>query len=156
LAALLMRLHYEFDRERFMNPGDDPEVGYAAFLRAQLDEPDAVILVAERHGVLLGYVYAAIEPPSWKDLRERAGYVHDLIVHPEERRGGVATALLEAALQWLRGHDTPRVVLSTSPHNEAAQALFARLGFRRTMIEMTRELRDGGSDRKPRRDSLAR
>jgi RimJ/RimL family protein N-acetyltransferase len=32
------------------------------------------------------------------------------------------------------------VVLSTAVRNEAAQRLFARAGFRPTMIEMTREL----------------
>ena len=34
----------------------------------------------------------------------------------------------------------PRVVLLTAERNEAAQRLFARAGFRRTMIEMTREM----------------
>jgi hypothetical protein len=34
------------------------------------------------------------------------------------------------------------VVLSTAEQNEAAQRLFASTGFRRTMIEMTRELDD--------------
>ena len=33
----------------------------------------------------------------------------------------------------------PRVVLSTAEGNKAAQRLFARAGFRRTMIEMTRD-----------------
>ena len=33
----------------------------------------------------------------------------------------------------------PRVVLWTAEKNPAAQALFEQLGFRRTMIEMTRE-----------------
>jgi RimJ/RimL family protein N-acetyltransferase len=34
----------------------------------------------------------------------------------------------------------PRVILWTAEKNDAAQQLFARAGFRRTMIEMTREL----------------
>jgi ribosomal protein S18 acetylase RimI-like enzyme len=34
----------------------------------------------------------------------------------------------------------PRVVLLTAEGNEAAQGLFVSRGFRRTMIEMTREL----------------
>jgi hypothetical protein len=33
----------------------------------------------------------------------------------------------------------PRVMLWTAEKNDYAQRLFARLGFRRTMIEMTRE-----------------
>jgi len=39
----------------------------------------------------------------------------------------------------------PRVVLSTAAQKEAAQRHFARMGFRRTMIEMTRELEDPAS-----------
>jgi RimJ/RimL family protein N-acetyltransferase len=34
----------------------------------------------------------------------------------------------------------PRAVLFTADRNRAAQAMFDRAGFRRTMIEMTREL----------------
>jgi ribosomal protein S18 acetylase RimI-like enzyme len=47
---------------------------------------------------------------------------------------------MEAAIEWLRDRGAPRVVLGTAQRNEAAQRLFERLGFRRTMIEMTREI----------------
>jgi ribosomal protein S18 acetylase RimI-like enzyme len=33
----------------------------------------------------------------------------------------------------------PRVLLHTAVQNEQAQALFSKLGFRSTMLEMTRE-----------------
>jgi RimJ/RimL family protein N-acetyltransferase len=52
----------------------------------------------------------------------------------------VATALMDAAMAWLKKQGAPRVVLATAEQNEGAQRLFARLGFRRTMVEMTREL----------------
>jgi ribosomal protein S18 acetylase RimI-like enzyme len=90
--------------------------------------------------VILGYVYAAIEPMSWKELRDRCGFVHDVIVDSTHRRHGVASALLNAAFDWLKSEGMPRVVLGTASANEAAQRLFDQLGFRRTMIEMTREL----------------
>jgi ribosomal protein S18 acetylase RimI-like enzyme len=48
--------------------------------------------------------------------------------------------LLDRTLEALEAKAAPRVVLSTAERNEAAQRLFARAGFRRTMIEMTREL----------------
>ena len=140
LGALLMRTHYEFDRQRFMSPGDDPENGYARFLGTQLRDPDVVVLVAEREGGVVGYVYAALEPQSWKELRDAAGFIHDIVVTESGRRAGIATALLEAAMAWLRERGAPRVVLGTAERNEAAQRLFAKLGFRRTMIEMTKEL----------------
>jgi ribosomal protein S18 acetylase RimI-like enzyme len=140
LGAALMRQHYEFDRQRFIAPPAHPEDGYAWFLGTQLDAEDAVILVAHENDVILGYVYAAIEPMSWKELRDRCGYIHDVIVDSSHRRHGVASALMNAAFGWLKSQGAPRVVLGTASANEAAQRLFDQLGFRRTMIEMTREL----------------
>jgi ribosomal protein S18 acetylase RimI-like enzyme len=140
LGALLMCMHHDFDAQRFMAPGPSPERGYAWFLGTQLAREDAAILVAEGDGAILGYVYAAVEPQSWQDLRDEAGYIHDVVVDPDRRRQGVATALMEAALEWLRGRGVPRVVLGTASRNTSAQRLFARLGFRPTMIELTREL----------------
>ena len=140
LGALLLRAHYQFDPLRFMAPGSDPEEGYAWFLGTQLREDDVVVFVAERQASIVGYVYAGLEPQSWKELREACGFIHDVVVDESGRRSGVATALLDAAIKWLRDRGAPRVVLWTAQPNAGAQHLFERLGFRRTMVEMTREL----------------
>jgi GNAT superfamily N-acetyltransferase len=139
LGALLVRQHHGFDRDRFMAPGLGLEAGYAAFLGAELEDPDVVVFVAEVAGATVGYVYAGLEPQSWKELREPAGFIHDLVVADGFRGRGVATALLEAAAAWLQDHGAPRILLWSAEMNAAAQRLFARLGFRRTMVEMTRE-----------------
>jgi ribosomal protein S18 acetylase RimI-like enzyme len=135
-----MRSHHAYDPLRFMAPGKHPEQGYARFLGSQLDQRDAALFVAERGGAVVGYVYAGIEPLSWRELRDECGYVHDLVVDAAHRREGVGTALLEAALAWMKERGLPRVVLASASPNDTAQRLFERLGFRRTMVEMTREL----------------
>lgn len=140
LGALLLRAHYAFDPQRFMAPSADPESGYARFLGTQLRDPDAAVFVADRAGEVVGYVYVGLEPQSWKELREAAGFIHDVAVLEHGRRTGVARALVAAAIEWLRARGAPRVVLWTAEQNEAAQDLFAKAGFRRTMVEMTREL----------------
>jgi ribosomal protein S18 acetylase RimI-like enzyme len=140
LGAHLMRVHYEFDRKRFVDPGANPEAGYARFLGTQIGADDATVLVADRGGAVVGYVYAAIEPFSWKDLRDAAGYVHDIVVDTAERRSGVARTLMEAAIAWVREQGVKSVMLGTAASNEGAQRLFEGLGFRRTMIEMTRDV----------------
>jgi ribosomal protein S18 acetylase RimI-like enzyme len=137
---MLMRTHYEFDRQRFLAPREGTESGYAAFLGSRLDSPDDCVFVAEQDGVVVGYVFAALEPLSWKELRGPAGFIHDVAVEEDARRRGVATQLLQAAIGWLREHGAPRVILWSAAPNEAAQALFRRLGFRETMVEMTKEL----------------
>lgn len=140
LGASLMRLHYAFDQQRFIAPRGNPEEGYGWFLGSQLHDAEAVVLVAERTGAVVGYVYAALEPHSWKELREAAGFIHDIVVDEGHRGAGIASALIEGACEWLKAHGAPRVLLGTAERNHAAQRLFERAGFRRTMIEMTREL----------------
>jgi len=140
LGALLLRTHYEFDRGRFMAPGADTAGGYAWFLGTQLHRDDVVVFVAEREGHVLGYVYAGLEPQSWKELREPAGFIHDVVVDQHGRRMGVATALISHAVDWLRAQGAPRVMLWTAEQPLGFDILLGRLGFRRTMIEMTREI----------------
>ncbi|OFW13754.1 MAG: hypothetical protein A3F70_13210 [Acidobacteria bacterium RIFCSPLOWO2_12_FULL_67_14] len=140
LGAHLMRVHYGYDPARFLPPGGNPEAGYGRFLQSQLRDDDTIVLVAEKGGSVVGYVCAGLEPLSWKELRGACGFIHDVVVDEPGRRLGIATALIEAAADWLRGRGAPRVVLWTAERNEGAQRLFDRLGFRRTMIEMTREL----------------
>src|SRR5262245_10088401 len=121
LGALLLETHYRFDKKRFMAPHRNSAEGYEWFLRSQLKESDAVVFVAERNGAIVGYVYAGLEPMSWKELRDMAGFIHDVIVHDSSRRLGVANLLVEAAIEWLRAHGAPRVMLWTAEQNPAAQ-----------------------------------
>ena len=140
LGALLVRLHHDFDPKRFIPATPRTAESYGSFLGTQLRESSVVVLVAERNGALLGYTYASVEGFDYMTLRGPAGVLNDIVVDPDHRGEGVGRALLEATMEALRALGAPRVVLSTAEQNEAAQQLFARAGFRRTMIEMTREL----------------
>jgi len=144
LGAMLMRTHYAFDSLRFLPPGETAESGYAWFLGSVMDSPDGAVFVAEDGDAIAGYVYAAMEPLSWKELRGPAGFIHDIAVREEARRSGIAAQLLRTAIDWLREHGAPHVVLWTATPNEAAQGLFRRFGFRDTMVEMTLELGKDG------------
>lgn len=142
-GGALMRQHHAFDPQRFVR-SENPEAGYGRFLVSQLAEPECVVLVAERAGEVVGYAYAGLEPMSWKDLRAACGYLHDVFVDPAARGSGAGGRLVRAAIEWLEARGAPRVVLMSAARNEVAQRLFERLGFRRTMVEMTREA-GGGS-----------
>jgi ribosomal protein S18 acetylase RimI-like enzyme len=137
-GGALMRQHHEFDPQRFIR-SDNPEAGYGHFLVSQLGEPECVVLVAERAGEVVGYAYAGLEPMNWKDLRAACGYLHDVFVNPNARGAGIGERLVRAAIEWLESQGAPRVVLMSAARNKGAQRLFERLGFRRTMVEMTRE-----------------
>jgi ribosomal protein S18 acetylase RimI-like enzyme len=145
LGALLVKEHYDFDPQRFLAARPGTPEGYASFIRTQIEDSDKAVLIADDNGDVIGYAYAAVQGYDYMALRGPAGVLHDIIVDPEHRGRGVGRLLLDATLAFFRSRGVPRVVLSTAERNEAAQRLFASLGFRRTMIEMTRELDDPAS-----------
>lgn len=140
LGALLVSAHHDFDPKRFIAATPQTENAYGSFLGSQLDEPNIVVLVADRNGEVIGYTYAGTEGRDYMSLRGPAGVLYDIVVNPEHRRQGVGRMLLDATLRQLAERGASQVVLSTADRNESAQRLFASAGFRRTMIEMTREL----------------
>lgn len=140
LGASLVSEHYEFDARRFLAPRPNMAQAYGDFLISQLERPEMIVLVAERDGSVVGYTYGGMEGNDYLALRGPAGAIYDLVVDPQHRRQGVGTKLLEAALASLAKLRAPRVVLFTAEKNLGAQQMFEQAGFRRTMIEMTREL----------------
>ena len=140
LGALLVQTHHDFDPQRFLPATARTAEGYGSYLASQIAEPEVVLLVAEQGDDVVGYAFAAVEGHDYMSLRGPAGVLHDVVVDPAHRGHGVGGALLDAVLAALAARGVPRVVLSTAERNEGAQRLFARAGFRRTMIEMTREM----------------
>jgi GNAT superfamily N-acetyltransferase len=136
MGAALMRQHHAADPRRFILT-ERPEAGYGRFLVSQLEDADCLVLVAELAGDVVGYVFADIEPTSWRDLRGPCGFIHDVYVIERARQQGTGESLVRAAIDWIRSKGMSQVVLWSKTRNHAAQRLFARLGFRDTMIEMT-------------------
>jgi ribosomal protein S18 acetylase RimI-like enzyme len=141
LAADLVRYHHSVDPTRYLRIEEPIEEGYAKFLASELANPRAVVLAAEltsKPGIV-GYAYGRLEPRDWNMLLEAHGALHDILVSSDARGSGIGAALVREVCARLEALGAPRVVLHTAVQNEGAQALFERAGFRRTMIEMTRD-----------------
>lgn len=144
LAAQLVRYHHDLDPRRYMKI-DHVEEGYEHFLGGELGRREVVLLCAVRDADqgIVGYTYARLEPRDWNALLDRHGALHDVLVDPGARRGGIGRRLVLETCKRLEALGAPRVVLATAVQNREAQALFASVGFRSTMIEMTREAGGG-------------
>jgi GNAT superfamily N-acetyltransferase len=136
MGASLMRQHHASDPRRFILT-QNPEAGYGRFLVSQLGDPDTLVLVAEGADGVVGYVFADVEGTSWRDLRGPCGFIHDVFVRESARGQGAGKLLLRAAIDWVRSKGRSQVVLWSKTGNESAQRLFASVGFRETMVEMT-------------------
>jgi ribosomal protein S18 acetylase RimI-like enzyme len=143
LAAKLLRYHHALDPLRFISV-TDPEQGYARFLGGEMDDPNAVVVCAVRGGSgeageIVGYAYGTLEGRDWNMLLDAHGALHDVLVDESARRSGVGAMLVLDVCRRLGEMGAPRVVLSTAVQNREGRALFGKLGFRETMVEMTRE-----------------
>ena len=141
LGALLVAEHHQFDPQRFIAPMANLAERYGDFLIAQSKRPEMRVIVAKRGGEVVGYAFGGMEGNDYMALRGPAGVIYDLVVDPEHRREGIGQALLAGMLDALAELGAPRALLFTAYKNDIAQALFDKVGFRRTMIEMTLELR---------------
>jgi len=55
--------------------------------------------------------------------------IYHLCVHNEHRRQGIGLALLQTALDYLKGQGAPRVDLYTYSSNTGAQAFYEQMGW---------------------------
>jgi ribosomal protein S18 acetylase RimI-like enzyme len=140
LGALLVAEHHQFDSQRFIAPVPDLAERYGDFLIGQSRRAEMRVLVAERGGEVVGYAFGGMEGNDYMALRGPAGVIYDLVVDPDHRREGIGQALLAGMLDALAELGAPRALLFTAYKNQIAQALFDKVGFRRTMIEMTLEI----------------
>ena len=157
LGARLARWHHAMDPRRFfVTPA--LEEGYAWWLGKESRNRRAVVLAAVRRARgrerVVGYAYGRIEPRDWNTLRERCGVGIDLVVEPACRGRGVGRLLVDELIRRLGDRGAPRVVIQVAARNEKAQGVFAGLGFRPTMLEMSVEVtraRRGTSGSRPSR-----
>ena len=147
LAGKLVRMHYELDPLRYLHL-PSPEAGYARYFAGELKSERVVLLVAERTSgpppedpgdAIVGYAYGRLEPRSYNELLDTCGKLHDVLVDESARGHGIGEQLVSEVVRRLTERGAPRVILLTAVQNEAAQHLFKKLGFRTTMLEMTRE-----------------
>lgn len=146
LAAKLVAMHHDLDPRRFLHL-PNAAAGYARYFGSEVESDRVVLLVAEQvseHGAssppcIVGYAYGRLEARSYNELLDACGKLHDVYVDESARGHGVGEMLVTEIVARLTAKGAPRVLLLTAMQNAAAQRLFTKLGFRTTMLEMTRE-----------------
>lgn len=130
LNGVVQDLHVRLAPEIYRADWQDTEL--ARCWAARLTDPRHLVLVAEADGDVAGALWAEIanRPQSALAQSRRRLHVHQLVVAEPARRRGLARALLAhiEALAAREGYDV--VTLDTRAENAAAQAAFARLGYR--------------------------
>ncbi len=114
-----------------------------------LADNDALVLVADTAGEVVGYLIATIAQPSPRaatDASRDAGLVRlvidALIVREASRYQGVGTQLMEAAEQWGRRHGTAIALLDTYVDSPLSVPFYEQhLGYTRRAVHFRKDLR---------------
>lgn len=95
-------------------------------------------LVAERNGVVIGYVMCRVEQGFSSTNRGkwiRKGHIVSIAVVPEARRRGIGTDLMIHAMRALKeDYNVDEYYLEVRVSNIAAINLYEKLGFKRVKI----------------------
>lgn len=136
-TARIVPLVVEMERH-FTHRTPVDEASVARFLA----QPQAGILLAERHGCVVGLL-------SWSitlDLYHAApaGEIEDVVVKEDARGSGIGEALVRAALERFLAAGCAEASVITAPHNDTAQHVYRTAGLTEELLCLQRHfVRDG-------------
>lgn len=102
-----------------------PDETWAARVAKSAESGIDCALVAEESGVFVGLLWAKVDAQEADRVN-----LFQMWVAPEARGRGVAAALLDQALGWIRERGTRVVHLGVNDANGGALRLYGRAGFR--------------------------
>jgi ribosomal protein S18 acetylase RimI-like enzyme len=104
----------------------------AAIFQGWLTRKNELHLAAEvEGGGVLGYAGASRFEGRDNDFiwQRRGVYISFIVVEPSRRRTGIGRALFRAIEAWGTEFEAEYIGLNVNPHNEAARAFYAALGY---------------------------
>lgn len=108
-----------------------------------------LVLLASLSGTPTGYLLGRIEPAYIRESPIKAmGYISHCFVREEARGKGAATALVQAAEAWFRDQGIEFIELRYSLANEAAAAVWNKLGYAPQRLVCRKSLRRADKDDK--------
>ena len=129
LATLLGVLGYPCTRE-----------DAAARLRQLADDPDQQVLVADRHGCLIGLL--ALDVMYYLPLGALTCRITALSVADTEQRRGIGKRLLKEAEQRARAAGAARLELTSALPRHDAHAFYRACGFEESALRFVKRLGD--------------
>lgn len=131
--------------ERLLSLGDPAQfdcAGLIADLGRLLGADDAALLVAERHGAVVGFaeVYLRQTEPERPVVARSYAQLQSLFVAEPERRRGIGRRLLDAAQGWARARGASELQLDVWEFPAGPLDFYERAGYRTLRRTLVRPL----------------
>ena len=120
----------------------NPPARSQAFIEAILADPDALLMLAEKEGQVIGVLHATVrDAPDVSILMPRRyGVINDVAVQHELRGLGVGQALMRAAEEWAHDKGAREVELNVYFFNQSAINFYELLGYEPVSQKMRKKI----------------
>lgn len=129
LPELVELLRQLFELEQDFEPDASKQ---QAGLSLMLESPFAELLVAECGGRVAGFCGVQLQIST--AMGSYAAQIEDLVLHPEFRRRGIGSRLLDAAGAWAKQRDARRLQLNCDDQNLPAMRFYEARNWIRTHL----------------------
>ncbi len=109
-------------------------------LRSVIASPAGCVLVAEKEGVVIGWMAGGIAE-QWFS-RQLMAFEYGLFVAPEHRGGTAGPRLAKAFITWAKEHGAALINMgiTTGVHEERTGEMYSRLGLKRSGLLYSMEV----------------
>jgi ribosomal protein S18 acetylase RimI-like enzyme len=130
LNQTVQMLHVSHAPHLFKAPADGA-LAFRSWFEKVLIDPDSTVLVAERDGAAVGYVYAQEirREETWIRPAQRFILLHHIAVATLFQNAGIGTALVIALFQVANTNGVSRLELDVWAFNTPAKSFFSKFGF---------------------------
>lgn len=129
LPELVELLRQLFELEQDFEPDASKQ---QAGLSLMLESPFAELLVAECGGRVAGFCGVQLQIST--AMGSYAAQIEDLVLHPEFRRRGIGSRLLDAASAWAKQRGARRLQLNCDDQNLPAMRFYEARNWIRTHL----------------------
>jgi GNAT superfamily N-acetyltransferase len=142
------RYYHELAPDTFQVPAEDGLADYLERREAAEDEPDALSVVAEADGRVVGAASGRVQRPVGdaryqlqRQFSETCLLVDMVVVEEAYRRHGVGEQLMVALERWGRDRGAAVSLLDTYPESALSLPFFTeRMGYRRRSVRLWKRL----------------
>lgn len=111
-----------------LTPGPTAADWFAEYLRGQMDNENAAVVVAEIGGDVVGYTFGQILRRPTLAAGD-CGYVADLCVRADRRGRGIGRGLFQTLRGWFAERGILALEVQVVRANPASQAFWRKMGF---------------------------